>query len=205
MARRFYPESVESILVIRLYFIGDVLLSTPVFEALGRRFPDARLTVLVKRRCRDILAGNPYVDDVIVYDAVDHYHSKPRYTGCVIYANQTNHHEHNEVLEPKAYYTLYSDIAGFGEGVGSLDQDPLFVPLGEGEASGTAESALFGAVTFQEFKEQSEKLFLERKLQENGGNVSQTARLLDMQRSNLYKKIEKFELGTGKKGPEEED
>jgi len=75
VARRFHPESVESILVIRLYFIGDVLLSTPVFEALGRRFPDARLTVLVKRRCMDILAGNPYVDDVIVYDAVDHYHS----------------------------------------------------------------------------------------------------------------------------------
>ena len=75
VVRRFYPESVESILVIRLYFIGDVLLSTPVFEALGRRFPDARLTVLVKRRCRDILAGNPYVDEVMVYDAVDRYHS----------------------------------------------------------------------------------------------------------------------------------
>ncbi len=75
MARRFHPESVESILFIRLYFIGDVLLSTPVIEALGRRFPDARLTVLVKRRCRDILIGNPYVDEIMVYDAVDHYHS----------------------------------------------------------------------------------------------------------------------------------
>ena len=75
MARRFHPESVESILVIRLYFIGDVLLSTPVIEALGRRFPDARLTVLVKKRCADILTGNPYVDEVMVYDNVDHYHS----------------------------------------------------------------------------------------------------------------------------------
>ena len=75
MARRFHPESVESILVIRLYFIGDVLLSTPVIEALGRRFPDARLTVLVKKRCGDILTGNPYVDEVMVYDNVDHYHS----------------------------------------------------------------------------------------------------------------------------------
>ena len=78
MARMFYPESVKSILIIRLYFIGDVLLSTPVIEALGRRFPDARLTVLVKKRCEDILTGNPYVDEVMIYDAVDHYHS-PRW------------------------------------------------------------------------------------------------------------------------------
>jgi len=31
-----------------------------------------------------------------------------------------------------------------------------------------------------------------KKLRENGGNVSRTARQLDMQRSNLYKKLEKF-------------
>ncbi|MBU1074154.1 hypothetical protein KKG45_12980 [bacterium] len=67
--------------------------------------------------------------------AVDHFHGKPLYTGCVIYANQTNHHEHHEVLEPKAYYTRYCDIAGFGEGVGCLDQDPLFVTHGSGRLS----------------------------------------------------------------------
>lgn len=73
--REFHPESVSSILVIRLYFIGDVLLSTPVLEALGRRFPEASLAVVVKRRALDILRGNPFVDEVIVYDAVPRYHS----------------------------------------------------------------------------------------------------------------------------------
>lgn len=68
-AREFDPESVSSILVMRLYFLGDVLLSTPVFEALKRRFPRAPLSVLIKRRARDILINNPFVDEVLEYDA----------------------------------------------------------------------------------------------------------------------------------------
>lgn len=76
--REFIEESVESILVLRLYFVGDVLLATPVLEALKRRFPAARLTVLVKQRAVEVLEGNPHVDEVMVYDAVKHYHS-PRW------------------------------------------------------------------------------------------------------------------------------
>jgi two-component system nitrogen regulation response regulator NtrX len=33
-----------------------------------------------------------------------------------------------------------------------------------------------------------------QKLRENDWNVSETARILDMPRSNLYKKIERYEL-----------
>jgi two-component system nitrogen regulation response regulator NtrX len=50
----------------------------------------------------------------------------------------------------------------------------------------------FGLKTYQEFKDFIEKEFLVKKLRENNGNVSRTARLLDMQRSNLYKKLEKY-------------
>ncbi len=50
----------------------------------------------------------------------------------------------------------------------------------------------FGLKTYQEFKDFMDKEYLVKKLRENGGNVSRTARQLDMQRSNLYKKLEKF-------------
>ena len=50
----------------------------------------------------------------------------------------------------------------------------------------------FGLKTLQEFKDFTEKEFLVKKLKENNGNVSRTARQLDMQRSNLYKKLEKY-------------
>jgi two-component system nitrogen regulation response regulator NtrX len=49
-----------------------------------------------------------------------------------------------------------------------------------------------GARTFEEFKDAAEKDFLVRRLEENGWNVKKTAELLGMQRSNLYKKLERY-------------
>ncbi|HXV85814.1 MAG TPA: sigma-54 dependent transcriptional regulator, partial [Gemmatimonadales bacterium] len=54
--------------------------------------------------------------------------------------------------------------------------------------------ALLTASTFEEFKQEAERSFLTAKLAENDWNVSETARKLDMPRSNLYKKIEKYRL-----------
>jgi two-component system, NtrC family, nitrogen regulation response regulator NtrX len=47
---------------------------------------------------------------------------------------------------------------------------------------------------FQEFKEHIEKLFIENKLKTYSWNVSKTAEALDIQRSHLYNKIEKYDL-----------
>ncbi len=52
----------------------------------------------------------------------------------------------------------------------------------------------FAAPTFEEFKERSEALFFRLKLEENEGNVKRTAERLGMQRSHLYKKLERFNL-----------
>ncbi len=48
--------------------------------------------------------------------------------------------------------------------------------------------------TFEEFKEQAERMFLLQRLEDNEWNVKHTAEVLGMQRSNLYKKIEKYGL-----------
>jgi two-component system nitrogen regulation response regulator NtrX len=53
---------------------------------------------------------------------------------------------------------------------------------------------LLSADTFAAFKERAERAFILAKLRENDWNVSETARTIDMPRSNLYKKIEKFNL-----------
>jgi transcriptional regulator with GAF, ATPase, and Fis domain len=47
---------------------------------------------------------------------------------------------------------------------------------------------------FQDFKEHMEKLFIEHMLKKYNWNVSKTAEVLDIQRSHLYNKIEKFDL-----------
>ncbi|HKB81144.1 MAG TPA: sigma-54 dependent transcriptional regulator [Thermoanaerobaculia bacterium] len=48
--------------------------------------------------------------------------------------------------------------------------------------------------TLQEFKDEAEKAFILAKLREHGWNVSKTAEAIDTPRSNLYKKIEQYEI-----------
>jgi two-component system, NtrC family, nitrogen regulation response regulator NtrX len=54
--------------------------------------------------------------------------------------------------------------------------------------------SLLECKTFEEFKHAAERAFLLAKLREFDWNVSETARGLDMPRSNLYKKIERYGL-----------
>jgi two-component system nitrogen regulation response regulator NtrX len=65
--------------------------------------------------------------------------------------------------------------------------------LGGGATGGLFESA-GNPSTFETFKQEAEKSFLTAKLQEFSWNVSETARALEMPRSNLYKKIDKYGL-----------
>ncbi len=58
----------KNILVIKLRYIGDVLLATPLLHALRDRFPDARLTMLVNRGTQDILKWNRDVNEVLTVD-----------------------------------------------------------------------------------------------------------------------------------------
>jgi DNA-binding NtrC family response regulator len=47
---------------------------------------------------------------------------------------------------------------------------------------------------FQDFKDYAEREFIERKLKKNAWNITKTAEEIDIQRSHLYNKIEKFAL-----------
>ncbi|MFN3652867.1 MAG: glycosyltransferase family 9 protein [Armatimonadota bacterium] len=58
----------ERILLIRLSAIGDVTVTTPVTRALREAKPDAHITWVVETRAKDVLAGNPYLDEVITWD-----------------------------------------------------------------------------------------------------------------------------------------
>ncbi len=82
-------------------------------------------------------------------------------------------------------------ILASGDAVTAQDVELLV----SGQAVGGALSGdLLAASTFAEFKEAAERAFILQKLRENDWNVSETARLLDMPRSNLYKKIERYAL-----------
>jgi len=55
-------------------------------------------------------------------------------------------------------------------------------------------SEILSAGTFADFKDRAERAYIAQRLRENDWNVAETARRIDMPRSNLYKKIEKYGL-----------
>ena len=58
----------KRILISRTDRIGDVVLSTPVIKALRGAYPHAYIAMMVSPSTKDIIEGNPYLDEVIVYD-----------------------------------------------------------------------------------------------------------------------------------------
>lgn len=62
------------------------------------------------------------------------------------------------------------------------------------EPSGNGAAEWMRAATLQEFKSTSERAYLVIKLRENGWNISKTAEVIDTPRSNLYKKLEQYQI-----------
>ncbi len=60
--------------------------------------------------------------------------------------------------------------------------------------SRASEDPFQSASTFEEFKEMAERQYFLKKLEQHDWNIKRTADALKMQRSNLYKKIEKYGL-----------
>lgn len=58
----------DSILVIRLSAMGDIIHTLPAVTTLKRSFPDRTLAWLVAPRWTALLEGNPYVDEIIPLD-----------------------------------------------------------------------------------------------------------------------------------------
>ncbi|MFC1666777.1 lipopolysaccharide heptosyltransferase II [Candidatus Omnitrophota bacterium] len=59
---------IKRILIIRTDRIGDVVLSTPVITATRTAFPDAYIAVMVSAETKEIVTGNPHLNEVILYD-----------------------------------------------------------------------------------------------------------------------------------------
>lgn len=58
----------NKILIVNVNWLGDVLFSTPFIRALKKNYPKSFITCMIMPRCLEVLEGNPYIDEIIVYD-----------------------------------------------------------------------------------------------------------------------------------------
>ena len=57
-----------NVLIIKLRYIGDVLLATPTIRAIKAARPDVRVTMMVNRGTEEVLSCNQDLDEVMVLD-----------------------------------------------------------------------------------------------------------------------------------------
>lgn len=61
-------KTFQKILITRLRFIGDVVLTTPVIRAVRRKFPNSYIAYLADKNAITLLENNPYLDELIPFD-----------------------------------------------------------------------------------------------------------------------------------------
>jgi lipopolysaccharide heptosyltransferase II len=58
----------KRILIVEVNWLGDVLFSTPFIKAVRKKFKDAHIACMVAPRAKEVLEGNPHIDEIIIYD-----------------------------------------------------------------------------------------------------------------------------------------
>src|SRR3989344_8876924 len=61
------PE-INKIIVIELKYMGDIIVTTPVYSAIKKKFPSAKIDVAVPNGMEDVLYGNKNINKIIIMD-----------------------------------------------------------------------------------------------------------------------------------------
>ena len=59
------------ILIFNVNWLGDVLFSTATIRNIRYHFPGSFIACIIPSRCYPVLKGNPYLDEIIIYDEED--------------------------------------------------------------------------------------------------------------------------------------
>ncbi|MFA5008365.1 MAG: lipopolysaccharide heptosyltransferase II [Candidatus Omnitrophota bacterium] len=58
----------QRILVVSVNWLGDAIMTTPAFRAVKEKFPLSLVSVMAPERVKDVFSGNPYIDEIIIFD-----------------------------------------------------------------------------------------------------------------------------------------
>ncbi len=107
----------KRILLIRTDRIGDVVLSTPAIKAVRDTYPNAYIAFMVRPYAKDIVDGNPYLDEVIIYDK-DRAHKSFLLTALFGLRLRKKHFDTAVSLHPTNRAHIIMFLAGIPERIG---------------------------------------------------------------------------------------
>ncbi|MBP7087971.1 MAG: lipopolysaccharide heptosyltransferase II [Candidatus Omnitrophica bacterium] len=58
----------KKVLIVNVNWLGDAILTTPVFKALKKQLSFCHLACMCTPRVKEVFEDNPYVDEVIIFD-----------------------------------------------------------------------------------------------------------------------------------------
>ncbi len=61
-------EKPKNILIVRTDRIGDVVLSLPLAKIIKQKYPNAKITYLLKNYTKDLAYKHPYIDDLLILE-----------------------------------------------------------------------------------------------------------------------------------------
>ncbi|MDD5120245.1 MAG: lipopolysaccharide heptosyltransferase II [Candidatus Omnitrophica bacterium] len=116
----------KHILIFNVNWLGDVLFSTATIRNIRRNYPDSYIACVIPSRCYPILKGNPYLDEVIIFD------EKDRHKGVLAKMNFVN------MLKAKQFDTVFllhrsfsraliCRLAGISERIGHVTKKRAFL------------------------------------------------------------------------------
>ena len=108
-------------LVIQTAFIGDVVLATPILEALHRAQPGADIDMLVRKGNETLLTGHPFLRRVLVFDK-----QKRKYRNMVRMIGTIRRERYDVVINVQRFATtgVITLLSGAKETIG-FDKNPL--------------------------------------------------------------------------------
>ena len=149
--------------------IGVILIDVPPLRERREDIP-----LLTRHIAENLARRNGLAPKEFTQDAIDRLKR---------YEWRGNVRELNNVLER---VIILSD----GEKIDASDVERFVNPAAQ--SNGPAHDLIHAYEDFTEARDQFEKLFIERKLDEHDWNVSQTAETIGIQRSHLYNKLNKY-------------
>jgi heptosyltransferase-2 len=64
-------KNIKRILIIQTAFIGDVILTTPLIEALSKKYHQSNIDFVTIPKSEDLLKNNPHIKNLIIFDKKD--------------------------------------------------------------------------------------------------------------------------------------